>query len=214
VSAAPTLDELTIADAPADWRRIGFSVDDGQLAIGATRVRLAGREAGRGIVSWSLRDLAGTELDGLPTARSQAPPPEPGAHPNGALTIDHVVVSTPDFERTRGALEGAGIALRRERALDRGQGRLRMGFFRIGEAILELVEHPDAPDRAAPAGFWGLVVVVEDLEAAAAVLGSRLGEARDAVQPGRRIATVRPSAGLSPALALMSPQPRSAPRAR
>jgi hypothetical protein len=211
VGAAPTLDELTVADPPAAWRQLGFSAADGVLAVGATRVRLAGRDAGRGIVSWSLRDLSGTELDGLPTTRSQAPPVEPDTHPNGALSIDHVVVSTPAFERTRGALEAAGIALRRERSLDRGQGAVRMGFFRIGEAILELVEYPDAPDRAAPASFWGLVVVVADLDQAAALLGSQLGDAHDAVQPGRRIAAVRPSPGISPALALMSPP---APRAR
>ena len=208
----PTLDELTIADPPEAWREIGFAVaGDGTLAIGATRVRLVGAEGERGIVSWSLRELASTELDGLATARSQAPPPEQATHPNGALAIDHVVVSTPDYERTRSALKGAGLDLRRERTLDRGSGPLRMGFFRVGEGIVELVEHPDAPDRAAPASFWGLVVVVEDLEAAAALLGTRLGEAHDAVQPGRRIATLHPSAGVSPALALMSPPP---PRAR
>ena len=180
------------------------------LAVGATRVRLVGRDGGRGIVSWSLRDLSGPPSSTVcpPRARRRAPA-EPATHPNGALAIDHVVVSTPDFDRTRGALQAAKLDLRRERALDRGSGALRMGFFRIGEAIVELVEHPDAPDRAAPASFWGLVVVVEDLDAAAAMLGERLGDARDAVQPGRRIATVRPSAGVSPALALMTPQPRA-----
>ncbi len=206
MGASATLDELTIADPPEAWRRIGFSVaEDGALAIGATRVRFVGPEGGRGIVSWSLRDLGSTELDGLATARSHAAPAEPATHPNGALAIDHVVVSTPDFERTRSALQAARLDLRRERALDRGGGALRMGFFRVGEAIVELVEHPDAPDRAAPASFWGLVVVVEDLGAAAAMLGERLGDARDAVQPGRRIATLRPSAEVSPALALMTP---------
>jgi hypothetical protein len=210
LAAPPTLDELTIADPPGAWREIGFSVaGDGTLAIGATRVRLVGSDGGHGIVSWSLRELASIDLDGLATARSQEPPPKPATHPNGALAIDHIVVSTPDFERTRSALQAAGLDLRRERTLDRGNGPLRMGFFRVGEAIVELVEHPDATDRAVPASFWGLVVVVADLDTAAAMLGARVGEARDAVQPGRRIATLRPTAGVSPALALMTPRPRS-----
>lgn len=75
----------------------------------------------------------------------------------------------------------------------------RQAFLRLGPVILELVE----TGHAAPA-FWGLVVTVADLDAAAAGLGELLGSPRDAVQPGRRIATVRQAAGLSVALALMS----------
>ena len=59
--------------------------------------------------------------------------------------------------------------------------------------------------RRGARAFWALVAVVGDLDAAAERLGPRLGAARDAVQPGRRIATVRRDAGIGPALALMSP---------
>jgi hypothetical protein len=52
----------------------------------------------------------------------------------------------------------------------------------------------------------GLVISVADLDDAAARLGPWLGAPRDAVQPGRRIATVAPEAGLSVALALMTPR--------
>jgi hypothetical protein len=38
-----------------------------------------------------------------------------------------------------------------------------------------------------------------------ASLGDRVGEVRDAIQPGRRIATLRRSAGLSLPVALMTP---------
>ena len=38
-------------------------------------------------------------------------------------------------------------------------------------------------------------------------LGPLLGQVRNTVQPGRRIATVRPEAGVPVALALMTPQP-------
>jgi hypothetical protein len=43
------------------------------------------------------------------------------------------------------------------------------------------------------------------LERTVAFLGDRVGEIRDAVQPGRRIATLRRSAGLSVPVALMTP---------
>jgi hypothetical protein len=78
-----------------------------------------------------------------------------------------------------------------------------MGFRRIGPAILELVEAPGQP-----LGFWGLVVTVNDLDALADRLGEHLGPIKPAVQPGRRIATVRPSAGLTTNLAFMDPEPR------
>jgi hypothetical protein len=70
--------------------------------------------------------------------------------------------------------------------------------------ILEVVERPDiASDE--PARLWGLVFVVNDLDAAVERLGPDvIGAPRDAVQPGRRIATLRSGAGLGVPLALMS----------
>jgi hypothetical protein len=51
-----------------------------------------------------------------------------------------------------------------------------------------------------------VTLVSDDLDATAAVLGERLGAVRDAVQPGRRIATVRREAGLGTPLAFMTPR--------
>jgi hypothetical protein len=123
--------------------------------------------------------------------------------PNGIgasrFHIDHVVVVSPDFDRTSAALGAAGMPLRRIR----DAGGFRQGFRRLGPAILELVEARDVPDG--PATFWGLAVTVPDLDALADSLGDRLGTVRDAGQPGRRIATVRSVAGIGPALAFMDP---------
>jgi hypothetical protein len=55
-----------------------------------------------------------------------------------------------------------------------------------------------------PARFWGITFAVADLDAAAALLGDRLGSIRDAVQPGRRIATIRREAGVGLPVALIS----------
>ena len=199
----PALAELVVADDAAAWSALGFAAADGGIALGAVRVRLAGRAAGDGIAGWALTGLASTDLDGLATTASDEPPSAaPGEHPNGATSIDHVVVLTPSLDRTAGAFERAGLHLRRVREA----GEVRQGFFRAGEVIVEVVERADLEDGE-PARFWGLVVVVADVDACAELLGERLGEVRDAVQPGRRITTVRRSAGLALPVALMSPQP-------
>jgi len=152
---------------------------------------------GRGIAGWNVSGVA-HEVDGLPSLPAPQPTPEASAHPNGAIGLDHVVVLTPDFDRTAAGLDAAGMPLRR--VLERPDGA-RMGFRRLGPAILELVESPGAPDG--PARFWGLVVIVSDLETLATRLGEHLGPLKPAVQPGRRIATLRDSAGLQEAVAFM-----------
>ena len=50
-------------------------------------------------------------------------------------------------------------------------------------------------------------MIVSDLEVLADRLGDRLGSVTDAVQPGRRIATLKASAGLGEAVAFMTPEP-------
>ena len=122
--------------------------------------------------------------------------------------MDHVVAFSPDLERTVPALEAAGLDLRRVREGPTPAGAQRQAFFRLGESILEVVEHPPgtpaAADRDAPAGFYGLAFGVEDLDVAARRLGPLLGEPRDAVQPGRLIATVRREARLGLPVALIT----------
>jgi hypothetical protein len=130
-------------------------------------------------------------------------------HPNGIAAIDHVVAMTPELPHTVAALEAAGLDLRRIREEPTPAGAPRQAFFRLGATILEVVqEPPEAIERAGgdhPAFLWGLALLAPDLEATVAALGEHVGEIRPAVQPGRRIATVRRSAGLGLPVALMSP---------
>ena len=123
------------------------------------------------------------------------------AEPSAWLHVDHVVALTPDLDATVRALTAAGLDHRRTR--EAGDG-VRQAFFLVRPTLLEL--GGPAPDLDAPA-FWGLTVVATDLDAAARQLGDRLGPVRDAVQPGRRIATLRPEAGIGAPLALISPRP-------
>ena len=192
------LDEIVLGDPPEAWQALGFTVADGVVALGGVRIRLGG--AGEGIVGWSLRGLGGgtLDLDGLPTSASEVPPAAARGHALGAVAIDHVVALTPDFDRTLAKLRAAGLDYRSTR--DAGGG-FRQAFFVLGPCLLELGGPAEGEVR-----FWGLTLVVEDLDAAAALLGDRLGRVKDAVQRGRRIATLRREAGLGVPVALMTPR--------
>jgi catechol 2,3-dioxygenase-like lactoylglutathione lyase family enzyme len=216
VAAAITIESITVADAPEAWAENGFDVTGDTCLIGTIEVRLAGREAGRGLTGMTLRGIETSGLDGLPAepaATASAPEPAP-EHPNGVARIDHVVAFTPDRARTAAALQAAGLDLRRLRDEPTPAGGGYQAFFRLGEAILEVVEiPPDAPRPLppdAPARLWGLAFLVSDLDRTRAALGDRLGEPRPAVQPGRRIATLRREAGLSFGCAFMTPGPGAA----
>lgn len=214
----PTIDELTIADEPATWAEHGFAVEGDLCRIGEVRLRLAGRAAGRGMVGWTLREAGSSELDGLPTTLADAAdapdagaeqPDAPPAHPNGVTRLDHVVVITPALDRTVAAFQSAGLDLRRIREEATPAGAPRQAFFRLGPEIVEVVQEPDeAIERAGgvdrPPVFWGLALLCDDIDATVAGLGEHVSEVRDAVQPGRRIASLRRSAGLVVPVALMT----------
>jgi len=205
--------ELTIADEPATWAALGFAVDGDVCRVGSVPIRLAGRDAGRGIVGWTLSGIAGEQLDGLPTRRTDSTASAAGpavTHPNGITAFDHVVAITPALDRTVAALQAAGLDLRRIRDEPTPAGAPRQAFFRLGEVVLEVVQAPnDALERSGgaegPAFFWGLAFKVADLDATASAIGrERCSAPRPAVQPGRRIATLRRSARLAVPVALMT----------
>ena len=191
-----------MGDEPAAWTSVGFAVDEsGACPVGTVALQLAGPAAGRGVTGWTLADDGG-DIDGVRTTAGDlgSLPVDPAAHPNGVLSIDHLVAMTPDLDRTTAALEERGIALRRTREAGRGR---EQRFFRLGEVILELVG-PTEPAGDGPASFWGLAFTVADLDATAAHLSGRIGETKTAVQPGRRIATLHAGDEISVPVAFMS----------
>lgn len=200
-----TIAEILVTDPPEAWRAAGFAVDDdGACRVGTVRVRLGAE--GTGVVGWSLRDLppGTTDLDGVPTTGSSEQAAEPARHPNGTTHIDHVVLLTPHLARTVAALEAIGLDVRRERDGALGGAPMRQVFFRLGEVVLEVVGSPDATGEG-PASIWGLTHAVADIDAAAALLGEHTAPVKDAVQPGRRITTVRTrELGISVRTALIS----------
>ena len=203
MSGAPTIAELVVGASPDHWRAAGFAVGaHDRVVVGTVTIRLEA-DGARGIESWSLRAPVPSEIDGLATTASTSDFPDSVVHPNHVVAIDHLVVLTPDLDRTIDALAEQGLELRRIREGPAGDGReVKQAFFRMAEVILEVVATGRGGDE--PAQFWGLTFLSDDLDATLAALGpERVSEARPAVQPGRRIATVRESAGLGLPVALM-----------
>lgn len=174
------LTTVTVGDDPAVWEQLGFTVEDGSAWVGGVEFRLTG--AAGGISGWELGSLVGDSVE----------------HPNGATGRDHLVVFTPDLDASIDEYASMGLELRRVR--EAGGGR-KQAFFRIGSPILEVV----GPMRIDAPYAWGLTFSVADLDRTAGLLGPRLHPAKDAVQPGRRIATVDRAAGSTTAIAFMSP---------
>lgn len=203
------LSSLTVGGGPEAWSRVGFSVRSAPLApgldIGTTSLDLD--PAADGIRGWTLVGEGPPSIDGLATTWIDDPGPlRATLHPNGATSLDHVVVMTPALTRTTDALGEAGLELRRTRDAGTPDRPLQQGFYRLGEVILEVVG--DVPPEG-PARFWGLVAVVPDVDALATQLGPGLvGTPKDAVQTGRRILTVRREAGLPVPFAFLTPDPR------
>jgi hypothetical protein len=207
-----TISELALADDAERWTALGFAVYGDAATFGAVRIRFAGREAGHGLLGWSLRGISSSDLDGIDTTlASGEAPPEGAPHPNGVVRIDHVVAFSPQLDRTVAALQAAGLDLRRVREEPTPAGAPRQAFFRLGAEILEVIQQPEdsiaeggGADR--PARLWGLAFTVDDIDATVATLGSHTRGARDAVQEGRRIATLGRSAGLAVPVAFMTPR--------
>jgi hypothetical protein len=113
------------------------------------------------------------------------------AHPNGVIGIDHVVALTNDVDEAVRAFTERGFDHRRTH----GDAERRQAFFVLGPCLLEIVG-----DVQEAGGFalWGVTFVANDVE--------QYAGAKDAVQPGRRIATVPREAGLGFPVALITPR--------
>lgn len=207
---------LTIRDDPSVWNDAGFSVVDDTCTFGAIRLCFDGASGdgtgGSGIGAWTVlhpdEEPGPRDLDGLATTLVDHDHDDTGSgphHPNRTTGLDHVVVSSPDVDRTTAALSSIGVEPRRTRDTTRGDAPLRQRFFRMG-TIIELVGPPEGDPDGGPARFWGLALVSDDIDVTAAFLGDRLGPVNDAVQPGRRIATLRTrELGISVPVAFMTP---------
>lgn len=207
---------LVIEGTTAAWARLGFEVEGNRFEVGGVTFALTGREPG-GIRAWHLaredgsevgverpRVAVTTDVDGL--AHESVAPTDDAEHRNGAQALDHLVVRTPDMERTTSALGRLGILPRRSVERVPGRDGQRFRFFLLGTALLELIA-PAVPRGDQPARFAGIAFATPCLDELAGDLGARLGPVHDAVQPGRRIASVdQVAAGIGVPVAFITPR--------
>ncbi|MCF6388327.1 VOC family protein [Mycobacterium sp. MBM] len=199
-----TVDELLVADPPQAWSAAGFTVTDGVCRVGDVGIRLVGRQRGTGILGWSLHGLDADDVDGIPTTGGAGPPTAATAHANGVTGIDHIVLMSPDLDRTVAVLGECGIWPRRERLGELGGRPIRQIFFRFGPVIIEAVGTPD-PAGDGPSTLWGITYTVVDIDQTAAYFEGHTTRVKDAVQPGRRITTLHHQTfGMSVRTAMLS----------
>ena len=146
--------ELELGDPPEAWRAAGFTVDDDGVArAGGVALRCTGR--GAGIRSWTVRGVDRADaIDGLPGRLARPDDDTTGnatstgaPHSNTTVALDHLVIATPDCDRTVAAFRALGCEPRRERLGGGASQPIRQVFVRAGEAILEIVGPQQPPDR-------------------------------------------------------------------
>ncbi len=223
-SSSPVLHTVTVRDDPAGWEQAGFTLLNDADASGAAtqRVDLGGISVvfdadATAPISWTFDGITGGNdglvngaLDGIPTTAAANPVDDEqteATNPNGVYHLDHAVMISPSLARTVPALEAAGFEVRRRRDIPQGRQQV---FLWAGPTIIELVGPVDADEHLSvdeqPSSLWGLAMSTRDIDHAADTLGEAMGRAKEAVQPGRRIATVRTKdLGITPTIALLTP---------
>ncbi len=146
--------------------------------------------------SWKRFRCSDAETSGVKTflIEPDAPLPVQAVDRSGVVSLDHIVIDTPNPDRALG-LYGARLGL--DLALDRNapEWKTRFLFFRTGGLTFEVIHRlGETHDAAAPDRIWGLTWTVEDLAAAHARLsasGFNVSEIRKGRKPGTTVFTVR-----------------------
>ena len=207
-----TIAEFEIGGQIEPWNAIGLNFASPDRAfVGNTWLRFNSQLA-PGLHSWALfADASESQcetIDGLATNFLDHVPSAPahndvssGGPRLDIVGVDHVVINTPNLQRTSDAIALAtGAQLKRVRGAGAG---VQQGFHRLGGVVIEIVSSPKM--SPGDATFWGLVLTVDNIDAMYDFVGPDvLSAPKPAVQPGRRIATFRSGAQLGLPFALMT----------
>ena len=193
---------LRVPGGADPWRALGFAVVDDEIGLANGAIRVG---AERCSLELEPPGCDATSVDGVAIAAGGSSGAV--AQLNGAVELDHIVITTDSIERTSAAIEDElGLEQRRLRETD----AVRQAFHRFADApdgtrgcIVEVVEIAGRADVAG-AAIWGVVVIVDDIDRAVAESNGLIGAPKTAVQRGRRIASVTRTAGLPVAVAVMS----------
>ncbi len=105
----------------------------------------------------------------------------------GATHIDHIVISSNDSGTVAQTFaDNLGIEIKRK--MIRPGTSAQLAFAKLQEVVLEFAGPPQVtPGEEVKAKLWGMVLAVEDIEAAVASLrekGYTVSDPSKAVQPG------------------------------
>ncbi|MBO0854792.1 MAG: VOC family protein [Nocardia sp.] len=192
---------LTRLGFPGDekyWATLGFATDGAMTRIGTISCAL-------GVpASWGFDGInVDAGILGIPEQLRDAG--EPGTHPNGVTSVDHVVYWVPDLDRSVADLSAVLGTAPRRRFRPRGPDGPEMAFYRVGEAFIEVVAAGHRPPALA-----GIAFSAPDLDATVATIRAAdgpIGTPKPAVQGGR-IASVW-HGYLDWGIAFMEPKPRT-----
>lgn len=112
----------------------------------------------------------------------------------GATHIDHIVISSNDSGTVAQTFaDNLGIEIKRK--MIRPGTSAQLAFAKLQEVVLEFAGPPQVtPGEEVKAKLWGMVLAVNDIEAAVADLrakGYEVTEPSKAVQPGAKIAAIK-----------------------
>ncbi|MES2752440.1 MAG: VOC family protein [Pseudomonadota bacterium] len=178
-----------IAEAHRRLTRLGLAPDE--ISDGESRDAASGA-----MIAWKRTRASAASTHGIRMFFLQRNTPLPASPEIAAAPIDaldHLVVATPDPDRTA-ALYGARLGL--DMKLDRTIDALgtRFLFFRVGGLVFEVIHRlkdgrGDGPDK-----IFGVSWRVADIAATQARLkqaGFEVSELREGRKPGTRVFTVR-----------------------
>ena len=149
----PRLLELRIHGPVDPWIDLGFDIQApnesgspdsfARTRVGTTTLVFDDPSSAPAIAGWCFDSPTTTEpIDGLSVMAPAGDPTRPIVHPNGATSFHHLVVRTPNVQRTQSALERSGFDLRRVRDAGASDAPIVQSFYRLGEVILEVVGSP------------------------------------------------------------------------
>eukprot|EP00933_Yihiella_yeosuensis_P006373 TRINITY_DN111069_c0_g1_i1.p1 TRINITY_DN111069_c0_g1~~TRINITY_DN111069_c0_g1_i1.p1 ORF type:complete len:277 (-),score=45.59 TRINITY_DN111069_c0_g1_i1:102-932(-) len=228
----PRAAEISIEDRASSWQALGFEVHDeaieGRLCsvvrLQSFRIILNGaQESDRKVPSLGLAGLSlskiqetvhGVRLHAQETLTDDSAKLVP-CHANGVVSLDHLVIRTPDIKSTRAAFAKLGMHPRREtEAIRLGLVQL---FYRSEvqpSPAIEVVgplssssEAAEGDSEEGSAQLWGLTFTTKDIDGTHRLLEKSTKPPWKAVQPGRRITTLQngSSMGITMAIAFLSP---------
>lgn len=136
----------------------------------------------------------------------------------GATHIDHIVISSNDSAATAAAF-ASNLGIDIKRTMSRPGTRAHLEFAKLQEVVLEFAGPGEVkPYDEVKARLWGIVLAVQDIEAAVAHLrglGHAVTDPSPAVQPGAKIATVKDgTCGVPFAVIQYNAMPQSDPEVR